>query len=242
VVVSTEDYPKIIAEMQRHDGALTLETRNSLARTAFMKTSSYDAIVTAYLSRALRGRSREDSEHGPGTGGIAFGISSRGELHTSESAPAIDSEEFSLEAFHGSLPTSASWTISKSADLRYGENPHQIAGLYKLPGRSGIANAEQLSGKEMSFNNYVDADAAWHLVSDFDETACAIIKHTNPAGVALDPQAVVAYRRALATDPTSAFGGMTPRPILFNICTTTSGACGSIIRQRHQHRAGSSRR
>ena len=72
----------------------------------------------------------------------------------------------------------------------------------------GIANAEVLSGKEMSFNNYVDADAAWQLVCDFDDLACAIIKHTNPAGVALGGSAEEAYSRALATDPTSAFGGI----------------------------------
>jgi phosphoribosylaminoimidazolecarboxamide formyltransferase / IMP cyclohydrolase len=205
VVVVTEDYARVIAEMKQHDGALTLETRNSLARTAFMQTARYDGIVTAYLSGAFRGQERGEVQHGigAGTGGTAFSI--RGEVRTS---PSIDSEEFSLEAFHGALPSSATWTISKSADLRYGENPHQKAALYKLPGRFGIANAEQLSGKEMSFNNYVDADAAWQLVFDFNETACAIIKHTNPAGVALDPQAVEAYRKALATDPTSAFGGI----------------------------------
>jgi phosphoribosylaminoimidazolecarboxamide formyltransferase/IMP cyclohydrolase len=71
-----------------------------------------------------------------------------------------------------------------------------------------VANAELLCGKEMSFNNYVDADAAWQLVCDFDEQVCAIIKHTNPAGVALGESAEEAYRRALATDPTSAFGGI----------------------------------
>jgi phosphoribosylaminoimidazolecarboxamide formyltransferase/IMP cyclohydrolase len=75
-------------------------------------------------------------------------------------------------------------------------------------GKTGIANAELLQGKEMSYNNYVDADAAWQLVFDFEETACAIIKHTNPAGVALDPTTVEAYRKALATDPVSAFGGI----------------------------------
>jgi phosphoribosylaminoimidazolecarboxamide formyltransferase/IMP cyclohydrolase len=78
-----------------------------------------------------------------------------------------------------------SWTIDKIADLRYGENPHQMAALYQMAHGGGLANAEVLSGKEMSFNNYVDADAAWDLVCDFDETACAIIKHTNPAGVGL---------------------------------------------------------
>ena len=72
----------------------------------------------------------------------------------------------------------------------------------------GVANAELLSGKEMSFNNYVDADAAWQLVSDFDQLACAIIKHTNPAGVAVAESAAEAYRKALETDPVSAFGGI----------------------------------
>ena len=110
--------------------------------------------------------------------------------------------------FHGSLPSSASWTISKAADLRYGENPHQIAALYPTAMRGGIANGEVLAGKEMSYNNYIDADAAWQLVQDFDELACAIIKHTNPAGVALGKDAEDAYRRALATDPLSAFGGI----------------------------------
>ncbi|HYY59126.1 MAG TPA: bifunctional phosphoribosylaminoimidazolecarboxamide formyltransferase/IMP cyclohydrolase, partial [Pyrinomonadaceae bacterium] len=80
--------------------------------------------------------------------------------------------------------------------------------LYHTSATGGVAQAELLSGKEMSFNNYVDADAAWQLVSDFDETTCAIIKHTNPAGVGSAPSAEEAYRRALATDPVSAFGGI----------------------------------
>ncbi len=103
-------------------------------------------------------------------------------------------------------------SLLKMNDLRYGENPHQSAALYFLEtpegADSGVALAELLSGKEMSFNNYVDADAAWALVSDFEELACAIIKHTNPAGAALGASASEAYRRALATDPTSAFGGI----------------------------------
>ena len=80
--------------------------------------------------------------------------------------------------------------------------------LYHISARAGVAIAEQLSGKEMSFNNYVDADAAWQLVCDFDETACAIVKHTNPAGVGLAATTAEAYRKALATDPISAFGGI----------------------------------
>jgi phosphoribosylaminoimidazolecarboxamide formyltransferase/IMP cyclohydrolase len=98
--------------------------------------------------------------------------------------------------------------MNKIADLRYGENPHQKAALYQTSTSGGIANADVLSGKEMSFNNYVDAEAAWQLVCDFEQTACAIIKHTNPAGVGLGESGAEAYKKALATDPISAFGGI----------------------------------
>lgn len=106
------------------------------------------------------------------------------------------------------LPERLSWTMTKMSDLRYGENPHQHAALFRAPDSTGIANAEILSGKEMSFNNYVDAEAAWQLVCDFDQTACAIIKHTNPSGVGLGETLAQAYQKALATDPVSAFGGI----------------------------------
>jgi len=98
--------------------------------------------------------------------------------------------------------------LHKKNDLRYGENPHQQAALYEVGWNDGVANGTLLNGKEMSFNNYVDADAAWQLVCDFERNACAIIKHTNPAGVALGTTAEEAYRRALACDPVSAFGGI----------------------------------
>jgi phosphoribosylaminoimidazolecarboxamide formyltransferase/IMP cyclohydrolase len=111
--------------------------------------------------------------------------------------------------------TDLSLSLTKAADLRYGENPHQQAALYLTGDRDGVANAELLSGKEMSFNNYVDADAAWQLVCDFETTTCAIIKHTNPAGVGQAETVAVAYQKALATDPVSAFGGIVAvnRPI-----------------------------
>ena len=124
----------------------------------------------------------------------------------------------------------AQFDLSKLNDLRYGENPHQQAALYEMgvldgpQDLAGLAHAELLNGKEMSFNNYVDADAAWQLVCDFDELACAIIKHTNPAGVALAESAQDAYRRALATDPTSAFGGI----VAFNR-TVDEAAARAII-------------
>jgi phosphoribosylaminoimidazolecarboxamide formyltransferase/IMP cyclohydrolase len=126
------------------------------------------------------------------------------------------------------LPSEMSLSLDHHRTLRYGENPHQLAALYELgPSESetqGVAGAELLSGKEMSFNNYVDADAAWELVCDFDETACAIIKHTNPAGVGLNAHAREAYRKALATDPVSAFGGI----VAFN-CPVDEAAARSVI-------------
>ena len=111
------------------------------------------------------------------------------------------------EAEGSGMPAELDVQLTKVTDLRYGENPHQKAALY-LTGDNGIANAEQLHGKEMSFNNYVDAEAAWNLVNDFDQTAVAIIKHTNPSGVGIGATNLEAYQRALSTDPVSAFGGI----------------------------------
>jgi phosphoribosylaminoimidazolecarboxamide formyltransferase/IMP cyclohydrolase len=92
-------------------------------------------------------------------------------------------------------------------DLRYGENPHQSAALYGRKG-AGIAGAEQLQGKELSYNNLVDLDAAWQLACEFSGPAVAIIKHTNPCGCAEQETLAEAYRQALSCDPVSAFGGV----------------------------------
>jgi phosphoribosylaminoimidazolecarboxamide formyltransferase/IMP cyclohydrolase len=92
--------------------------------------------------------------------------------------------------------------------LRYGENPHQRAALYSDQSGTGVAGARQLQGKELSYNNLVDLDACWALVQEFDQTAVAIIKHTNPCGAAIGNSVVEAYQRALASDPVSAFGGV----------------------------------
>src|SRR5699024_4622703 len=97
----------------------------------------------------------------------------------------------------------------RTAVLRYGENPHQGAALYTDgAGESGLASAEQLHGKEMSYNNYVDTDAAWRTAHDFAEPAVAVIKHTNPCGIAIGADIATAHRKAHATDPVSAFGGV----------------------------------
>ncbi|HET6988057.1 MAG TPA: bifunctional phosphoribosylaminoimidazolecarboxamide formyltransferase/IMP cyclohydrolase [Kribbella sp.] len=105
-------------------------------------------------------------------------------------------------------------TWEKSAVLRYGENPHQPAALY-VNGRGGLAAAEQLHGKEMSYNNYVDADAARRTAYDFSEPAVAIIKHANPCGIAVGKDIAEAHRRAHECDPVSAYGGViaTNRPV-----------------------------
>jgi phosphoribosylaminoimidazolecarboxamide formyltransferase / IMP cyclohydrolase len=95
-----------------------------------------------------------------------------------------------------------------ASHLRYGENPHQRAALYSDGSGKGVAGATQHHGKELSYNNLVDLDACWDLVREFDEPAVAIIKHTNPCGAATASSLVEAYRRALSSDPISAFGGV----------------------------------
>ena len=104
-------------------------------------------------------------------------------------------------------PAFAGETWEKSAVLRYGENPHQAAALY-VDGTGGLAGAEQLHGKEMSYNNYVDTDAARRAALGFDAPAVAIIKHANPCGIAVGSDVADAHRKAHACDPTSAFGGV----------------------------------
>ncbi len=106
------------------------------------------------------------------------------------------------------LPETLRVVAPRKMTLRYGENPHQSAALYTDGSERGIANAEQLQGKELSYNNLVDLDACWALASEFDETAVAIIKHTNPCGAGLGASVAEAYARALAADPVSAFGGV----------------------------------
>jgi phosphoribosylaminoimidazolecarboxamide formyltransferase/IMP cyclohydrolase len=106
------------------------------------------------------------------------------------------------------FPQTLRLSFQKTLDLRYGENPHQKAAMYSDGSRVGVANARQLQGKELSYNNIVDLQAAWDLAQEFDEPVCAIIKHTNPAGTATGKTLAEAYKRALECDPVSAFGGV----------------------------------
>jgi phosphoribosylaminoimidazolecarboxamide formyltransferase/IMP cyclohydrolase len=106
------------------------------------------------------------------------------------------------------FPTWLGATWDRAATLRYGENPHQSAALYRTGVGSGIAQAVQLGGKEMSYNNYVDADAAWRAAWDHEEPAVAIIKHANPCGIAIGDDIADAYTKAHECDPVSAYGGV----------------------------------
>jgi phosphoribosylaminoimidazolecarboxamide formyltransferase/IMP cyclohydrolase len=99
-------------------------------------------------------------------------------------------------------------SFTKIMDLRYGENPHQKAALYSDGSSKGVANGRQIQGKELSYNNIVDLEAAWDLAQEFEDPVCAIIKHTNPAGTATGETLVEAYKKALECDPVSAFGGV----------------------------------
>lgn len=108
-----------------------------------------------------------------------------------------------------SFPAHLTTSLKRLAVLRYGENPHQKAAVYKeRTGGISLAEAKVLQGKEMSFNNYLDSNAALLLAMEFDEKACAVIKHNNPCGVAIGNTAFDAYRKAVKTDPVSAFGGV----------------------------------
>src|SRR5213075_966789 len=106
------------------------------------------------------------------------------------------------------FPQTLRLSFQKNMDLRYGENPHQKAAMYSDGSSTGVANGRQLQGKELSYNNIVDLQAAWDLAQEFEEPVCAIIKHTNPSGTATGKNLVEAYKKALEADPVSAFGGV----------------------------------
>jgi phosphoribosylaminoimidazolecarboxamide formyltransferase / IMP cyclohydrolase len=111
---------------------------------------------------------------------------------------------------HAQFPAQANGRFVKLQDLRYGENPHQSAAFYRdlYPAPGSLVTAVQLQGKELSYNNIADADAAWECVKSFSAPACVIVKHANPCGVAVGADALDAYSKAFQTDPTSAFGGI----------------------------------
>ena len=165
VVVDTEDYSQVIAELDAHAGQTTYALRQRLAQTAYARTAAYDTAVSTWMAEQV-------------------------------------SETPRRRTFGGTL----------AQTLRYGENPHQHAAFYTDGSdRPGVATATQHQGKELSYNNINDTDAAFELVSEFapeNGSACAIIKHANPCGVATGSTMIEAYTRAFDCDRTSAFGGI----------------------------------
>jgi phosphoribosylaminoimidazolecarboxamide formyltransferase/IMP cyclohydrolase len=128
-----------------------------------------------------------------------------------DAIPELPEEDAALhlpDAAEAPFPATLRLAYAQRMPLRYGENPHQRAALYGDGSGAGIAGLQQFQGKELSYNNLVDLDACWELAQEFDQTAVAIIKHTNPCGAATGNSVLEAYQKALAADPVSAFGSV----------------------------------
>ncbi|EIK82190.1 bifunctional phosphoribosylaminoimidazolecarboxamide formyltransferase/IMP cyclohydrolase [Gardnerella vaginalis 1500E] len=182
VITDPKDY-QLLADRVSSGKGFSLEEREYLAAKAFEHTASYDAAISQWTQKACP---------------------------KPESLNAKDVENESKNAESVLLPAEYTRTWHLEHELRYGENPHQQAGLYVDPlHNGGLAQAELLGGKPMSYNNYVDADAAWRAVWDFaPQIAVAVCKHNNPCGLAIGETAAVAHKKAHACDPVSAYGGV----------------------------------
>ncbi|MDQ3974194.1 MAG: bifunctional phosphoribosylaminoimidazolecarboxamide formyltransferase/IMP cyclohydrolase [Actinomycetota bacterium] len=147
----------------------------------------------------------ELAAHGGVTAATRRQLAAKAFAHTA----AYDADVAAWFARGQGLPSALAAVWRKREDLRYGENPHQRAAYYVERGSPwGLASARQLHGKELSYNNLLDADAAWAMAADFTEPCVAIVKHTNPAGLAVADSLAEAHSKALASDPLSAFGGI----------------------------------
>ncbi len=193
VAVSPASYPQIIKALTL--GGTTLAQRQRLAGEAFAHTAAYDAAVAEYFAANVGIRSDlRKIQESASPDAAETGVSGPGATPFPE-FPAGGAQE--LELRYGDPTT-----------LRYGENSHQDATLYRAADGRGLAQAEQLHGKDMSYNNFVDADAALRAAYDFAAPAVAIIKHANPCGIAVAGDIATAHRRAHECDPVSAFGGV----------------------------------
>lgn len=181
ILVSPQDYSGVLKEMQRSQGQISLETRRRLAAAAFRHTADYDATIRDAWSR-------DGAAAAP--------------LHSDAAGPKAHSE--ALELF----PKMLDLKLQKAQDLRYGENPHQKAALYVRQTANGKTSFEQIHGKELSYNNLLDASGAWEAVCDFKDPAVVIFKHVTPCGAATGKTVFDAFEKAWACDPLSAFGGI----------------------------------
>ena len=183
VVTSPDHYDDVTAAVR--EGGFTLAARRRLAAGAFAHTAAYDAAVSTWL---------------------AAQVEADGAANTADAADRTDSGE------PAALPAYVGVGYERLAGLRYGENPHQRAAVYRTAGASGgVAGARQLHGKAMSYNNYTDTDAAVRAAYDHGEAVTvAVVKHANPCGIAVSVAGDVAeaHRKAHACDPVSAYGGV----------------------------------
>ena len=175
------------------------------------KNYQHVAIVTDPADYA--GVLREmDAANGAVGAETRFRLAQKAFSHTAAYDSAISNYLTSIapDGTREAFPQRLNAQFDRVQTLRYGENPHQEAAFYRdaQPAPGGIANYRQLQGKELSYNNIADADAAWECVKTFATPACVIVKHANPCGVAIGAHPLDAYRKAHATDPTSAFGGI----------------------------------
>ncbi|WP_432109112.1 bifunctional phosphoribosylaminoimidazolecarboxamide formyltransferase/IMP cyclohydrolase [Streptomyces sp. AA1529] len=182
VVVNPDRYGEVLAAAE--EGGFDLAARKRLAGEAFQHTAAYDVAVAGWFSGYADAAESADAGSGAATGTAGGG----------------GRENDPFPSFHGV-------THQRKNVLRYGENPHQPAALY-TSGDGGLAEAEQLHGKEMSYNNYVDTDAARRAAYDHTDPCVAVIKHTNPCGIAVGADVAEAHRKAHACDPLSAYGGV----------------------------------
>lgn len=192
---------------------------------------NHDRVTVLVDPSDYTGFAQELEQGGAITAQRRFQLAAKAFAHTARYDSAIAGY---LSAIDGSgqraaFPVTLGGQWHKIQDLRYGENPHQRAAFYRAahPGQAEIAGAAQTQGKALSYNNIADTDTALECVKTFDEPACVIVKHANPCGVAVAESALVAYERAYATDPTSAFGGI----IAFNRPLDEATAQAIIARQ-----------
>lgn len=163
--------------------------------------SQYEAVLTEL--RANKGALAEATT-------FALSVAAFNRISNYDGAISDYLSSFSADGTRKAFPDQTNSRFVKVQELRYGENPHQQAAFYRdlHPAPGSLVTSQQLQGKELSYNNIADADAAWECVKSFDSTACVIVKHANPCGVALGKDALEAYSKAFKTDPTSAFGGI----------------------------------
>ena len=209
VVVDPLDYDLVLSEMDANGGATTLETRLCLQYKVYETTARYDAAISNWMAEQLSVSGNLPQDRG--VAGVAVGAMETVDVDDAESmAEALEGFAVDAEEWREAPTPTMFLPLVKQQDLRYGENPHQTAAFYRTPGAQehSLVNAEQVQGKELSYNNLLDTDAAWNLVREFAEPACVILKHQNPCGSAVAADITEAYDRAFACDPKSAFGGI----------------------------------